>query len=165
MNLLNLINAIILIIGVPSIITACICVGRKLQILDSLKEYIDKYDLPKISFRTDCLWKKSFGESDSPLRLKTEYKKILESSNLDEQIKVKENELIQFVQNLKPFDELDAQTVIDQNINEIVKWFDLADFRKKVYDGGLSVETVPLLINLYLYEIIIPELKFPEIKE
>ncbi len=42
MNLITIINAIILALGIPTIIGACVYIGTKLQILDDLKFTSDK---------------------------------------------------------------------------------------------------------------------------
>lgn len=181
MNLLNLVNAIVLIIGIPSVITACIYVGRKLQILDSLcidfKEFKNeiksdlkdfKFDYSSAKEKVSILWdnrKNNFGEAHSPMHLKAEFKKIITDSDLDEQIKLRENDIVKLIQTENPLTPLDAQRVIDDKSAEILKWFNLTDFKNKLYEAGQTGGAEQFIFIIYLYEIIIPKLKFPEIKE
>jgi len=101
-----------------------------------------------------------YGHGHSPLRLKDEYKKILMESNLDEQIINKKQEFICLIQSKKLSTKLDAQRIIDESIDEIIPLLDLENFKNKAYEAGLPVEAIKVIISLYLYEIIIPELKF-----
>jgi hypothetical protein len=48
MDLLNLVNAIIVMVGIPAIVAASIYTGRKLQVLDNLVYVVNNQVLPRL---------------------------------------------------------------------------------------------------------------------
>ena len=162
MDILNIINAIIVGIGIPTIICAFVHIGRKLQILDTLDANFKDIQTDCKSFSKDIILLKRevFGSGFSPLKLKDKYKKVLLESDIDEQIKTKEQAIIDLIQNKNPPTPLDSQTIIDDNIEEIMSWLNLTNLKNKMYEAGLSAGGEKYLITLYLYEIIIPKLTF-----
>jgi len=59
MNVLNTVNQIVLIVGLPAIIAAAIYIGRKLQILDNLQESSEKIK-HNLALCSHALIKKNF---------------------------------------------------------------------------------------------------------
>ena len=58
MNALEIINAVVVVLGLPTLLAACLYVGRKLQILDTLEETIREEvrpDLKEIRERLENL--------------------------------------------------------------------------------------------------------------
>jgi len=105
------------------------------------------------------------GVSRSPMKLRQDFKEILISSDLDEQIEKRKQDIINFIQAENPPTPLDAQRVIDNKARDILKWFDLIDYKNKLYEAGQPAGVEDIIFTVYLYEIIIPELKFPENKK
>lgn len=103
---------------------------------------------------------KNFSESQSPLKLKEKYKEVVLKSDIDEQIEKQKQKIVDLIQSKNPPTRLDAQNIIQENIDEIISWFDLTDLKNKMYEGGMSYGTEKALFTVYLYEIIIPLLKF-----
>jgi hypothetical protein len=103
-----------------------------------------------------------FAHSVSPIKLKDQYRQIIMNSDLVKQIDEKKSELIDIIQKEQPPTPLDAQEVIHKNILEIMKLFDLRDYKFKLYDGGVSTGAEDIILEIYLYEVIIPNLKFPD---
>ena len=68
MSVINIINTIVLAIGVPTIIGACIYIGTKLQILDDLKSTSDKV---KQNLNTVCNFLIKNNDKFNPTELQT----------------------------------------------------------------------------------------------
>lgn len=83
-------------------------------------------------------------------------------SDLAKQIDDKKSDLIDLIQKEQPPTPLDAQEAIHKNIVEIMKSLDLRDYKFKLYEGGVSAGAEDIILEIYLYEIIIPHLKFPQ---
>lgn len=111
--------------------------------------------------RVETLWKKNFSLVHSPLELNPQYKDILLKSNLNEQIERRKQDIIDLIQQENPPTPLDAQRIIDNKAKEIIEWFDLTDYKNKLYEAGQPTGSEEIIFIIYLYEIIIPELKFP----
>ena len=69
MDILNIVNTIVVVIGIPTIIGCCIYVGRKLQILDTLETTGEKVK-HNIKVISDFLTKNSILKFD-PSELKS----------------------------------------------------------------------------------------------
>lgn len=89
MNLLQIINAIVVLIGIPTLIVAFINIGRKLQILDDLEKTVEKIK-HNVKIISDFLTKKSalhFNPDElkaySPLTLSEEGKQLIKKLGFD----------------------------------------------------------------------------------
>lgn len=105
---------------------------------------------------------KFYGKSQSPIRLKDEYKTLLEQSELKQKIDDLIPSVKEGVQTKNPKTPLDAQTEIRTAVEKMVTDNnpDMTDFKKLLYKSGeLDVSLTPI-ISLYLFEKIIPELDF-----
>lgn len=100
----------------------------------------------------------SIGDAKSPLKLKEKYKEVILSSDLPDQIKNKEEKIIDLVKRENPKTAFDAQKIIDCKIGDIMGWFDLTDYKNKLYQAGVPVGVEDGIIAIYLYELVIPKI-------
>lgn len=103
------------------------------------------------------------GQSNSPIVLRDSFKPLINKSNLDKQVKKKTPKLLKWLRLKMPENGLDAQ---DQILNlttttEIDKYLDLNEFRQNAYLDGKTRAEADVILAVYLFGKLIPEL-FPD---
>lgn len=100
-----------------------------------------------------------YGVANSPIVLRDEYRHFLQESNLASQIEEKKQEIIELVKKKKPATGLDAQEVILDLViaDELEKILDTREFKKLLYQSGKTTKDYYLILAIYLFETIIPE--------
>jgi hypothetical protein len=103
-----------------------------------------------------------YGEANSPIVLKEEFKPLVNDSGLKKQIEEKKEKLVSWLKSEDPKTGLDAQDKITDFVvsGEIDKYLDLTAFKELLYKSGKSSTDFYAIISVYLFEILIPEL-FP----
>ncbi len=103
-----------------------------------------------------------YGQSNSPLSLKPQYKKFITDVGLDKQIEDQKDELVQWLKDKKPKSGLEAQDYIEILVisQEIEKYLDLVKYEQNLYEKGKTSEDAVGILTVYLYEVLIPQLKF-----
>lgn len=155
---------IITVIGIPAILAACIYIGRKLEVLDSVRDRLENiYErFIKVEERVNTLWKDEVAPAHSPRQLNDLGKKILSESGIKEIIESKKSELLAQVKALKPTNAYDAEQATLNVVSEIGKH--CPDVLLKLKDGafrvGQGTETVLLVGGFYLRDLIFPELGY-----
>lgn len=96
MNVLSIINAVVVSIGIPTIVGVAIYIGKKLQILEDLKGIRGKFDI--VESRVSDLWADRLAPADSPRQLNERGNKILEESGIKKVIDEKKDDLLKLVQ-------------------------------------------------------------------
>jgi len=101
-----------------------------------------------------------YGRSESPMVLKEEFKQIIKSSGLADQINGRLEELCNLVREENPETELDAQDAIANLVarGEVTRYLDLKKFKRSLYAAGEPSSAVTPILTLYLSELIIPKL-------
>lgn len=142
-------------------------VGRIDKDLDAMRPDLKdvREKVSSMDGKVDKLWEKTFFQAASPLALKEQWKKVVLNSSIKGQIDSHLPECIQQVQKENPKNPLDAQEIIRDKVEELVKEFDLADFINKLYQAGGTKDSIYPIVAIYLMELVIPELKFPETKK
>jgi hypothetical protein len=107
-----------------------------------------------------------YGQSHSPVKLKSEYKEFITTAKIDEQIKNKNAQLLKWLRSQKPRTGLDAQDdIIDLVVSgQISQYLDLDNFRQNLYKKGKTSEDANGILFVYLFEILIPQLELLEEK-
>lgn len=129
MNVIEIINGIVVVIGVPTIVGVLISADRKLNTLDSietdLKDNI-RPDLKNIrerfavvEDRVDTLWKNSLAPAHSPRQLNTTGKNILENSGIKEIIDKKKERLLELVREKNATTAYDAEHAIESVMRQL----------------------------------------------
>lgn len=148
----------------PTIVIALIYIGRKLEVLDGVKDRIeDIYErFIKVEERVNTLWKDGVAPAHSPRQLNDIGKKILNESGIKEIIDAKKYHLLERVRALAPTNAYDAEQATLNVVSEIVKH--CPDVVPKLKDGafrvGQGTETVLLVGGFYLRDLIFPELGY-----
>lgn len=105
-----------------------------------------------------------YGQSNSPIVLKNEFKKFITDPKLDKQIDNKKSKLLDWLQKQHPKTGLDAQDDIAELVtsDEISKYLDLTKFRQNLYRNGKTSEDAIGILGVYLFEVLIPKLDLPD---
>jgi len=101
-----------------------------------------------------------YGRPGSPMVLKEEFKQMIKSSGLADQINRRLEELCNLVKKENPETGLDAQDVIARLVagGRITRYLDLKKFKQSLYAEGEPSSAVVPILTLYLSELIIPKL-------
>ena len=105
-----------------------------------------------------------FGVAKSPIVLKDDLKKFITDPKIDEQVKSKEKELIDWLKTQIPKTGLDAQDDIAQLVisNKIADYLDLTNYRQNLYKNGKTSEDAVGILVVYLFQELIPKLGLPD---
>lgn len=108
-----------------------------------------------------------YGQAHSPIVLKNEFKELVTTPKLDEQIKNKNKDLLDWLKKRKPLTGLDAQDDIADFVisGEIEKYLDLKKYKQYLYEKGKTSEDANGILGVYLFGVLIPQLKLPDGKE
>lgn len=103
-----------------------------------------------------------YGQANSPIVLKDIFKPLVKESGLDKQIQEKEDELIKCLKGKNPKTGIDAQNMITNLVTsgEIEKYLDLTKYKQHLYEKGKTERDVLGILVVYLFEVLIPKLKF-----
>lgn len=104
-----------------------------------------------------------YGVANSPIVLKDEFRPFIQESGIGSQIEEKKSKLVELVRIYTPATGLDAQNAIYDLVlsDKIDKVVDTTEFKKILYERGKTAKDYYLILAVYLFEAIIPEL-FPE---
>jgi hypothetical protein len=154
------VNAAIVAIGLPTIVSALIYIGRKLQVLDNLKMEVDtniRPDLKDVRERLATWEGKSAGlyQSQSPISLTKEGRRYLLESGLLSFIDENQEELMQQCDHERSmqtpydvqqvafefFDELDLPDDIEQQVKTFA------------YNHGVSMDSMRRIAGIYFRDL------------
>ena len=160
MDILNTINAIVVSIGIPTIIVVAIYIGRKLQILDDLQPLRDKFAI--VESRVGDLWADRTASAHSPRQLNDKGRAILTGSGIKEVIEEKKNDLFAKVKETNPSNTYDAEKVILDVVSKIPEYYPelVAKLKDGAFKTGNDLDTVFLVGGIYLRNLIIGDLGF-----
>ncbi|MDA1079129.1 MAG: hypothetical protein O2840_00340 [bacterium] len=102
-----------------------------------------------------------YGKSNSPIVLKSTFKPFITKPKLDKQIETKKPQLLEWLEDQEPQTGLDAQDAISALVlsDEIDHFLDLKSYKQYLYEQGKTSEDAQGILILYLFEVLIPELK------
>lgn len=102
-----------------------------------------------------------YGKANSPVVLKDTYKPFITKPKLDKQIEEKKPQLLEWLEDQEPQTGLDAQDAISALVlsDEIDTFLDLNEYKQNLYQKGKTSEDAQGILILYLFEVLIPELK------
>lgn len=105
-----------------------------------------------------------YGQANSPIVLKNQFRKYITEPDLDKQIEQKKSELVAWLKNEKPQTGLDAQDYITHFVgsNEVNDYLDLTQYKQNLYQKGKTSEDAIGILAVYLFEVLIPELNLTE---
>ncbi len=160
MDVLNTINAIIVAIGIPTIIGATIYIGKKLQILDDLEPIRKKFAV--IESKVNDLWQDRVAPAFSPRQLNERGKSIFKESGIKEIVDTKKDTLLKIVKEKGATNPYDAEATILEIMNNLPNHCpDVVEKLKTgAFNSGASMSDVLLVGAIYLRNLIFPELGF-----
>jgi hypothetical protein len=100
-----------------------------------------------------------YGIANSPIVLKEEFRDYIQSSGLANQIEEKKIELSNWLKKKKPTTGLDAQEILLDFVisDEVEKYLDTREFKRLLYESGKTLKDHYIILAIYLFETIIPE--------
>ncbi len=159
MNILNIINAVIVSLGIPTIIGAAVYIGKKLQILEDLKDVRDKFAV--VESRVGDLWKDKLAPSHSPRQLNDRGNTILSGSGIKEIIDKKKNDFLTVIKEKNMQNPYDAEQYILQVVSELKKDVVIVnELKVGAFSVGADIDSVLLVGGIYLRNLIFPDLGF-----
>lgn len=177
MNILNTINAIIVIIGIPTIISTILYIGKKLQIIEDLKPIRERFtvieskvdDLAPIrerfvvvESRVNDLWKDRIAPARSPRQLNERGDLILKKSGIKEIIDNKKNVLFEIVKEKNTTNPYDAEAIILSIVTDLPSHCPdvVEQLKTGAFNSGASINDVLFVGSIYLRNLIFPKLGF-----
>lgn len=105
-----------------------------------------------------------YGEANSPIVLKPEFKTFITEPNLDKQIENKKSEPVEWLKKQKPKTGLDAQDDIGNFVtsDEVSKYLNLTEYKQNLYKKGKTSQDAIGILAIYLFEALIPKLQIPD---
>jgi len=120
MNVLEVINVIIVGIGVPGIIVALIFIGRKLQILDDLQKTVDKLKVNLKVVSDHLINEAGFNPSElksfSPLTLTQEGRELVSKLSFDTIFEQHIEDFFSFIESESPTHKHDVEVAAIKSI-------------------------------------------------
>ncbi len=158
-------------VGIPSIIGALIYIGRKLEVLDTLKKQMETtgnqiniiYErFIVVEERVSTLWKDEVAPSHSPRQLNDFGAKILNESGIKEIITAKKSDLLAKVKVVNPTNAYDAEQATLDVVGGLARHCPelIPQLKDGAFRVGQSLETVLLVGGFYLRDLIFPDLGF-----
>ncbi len=160
MDILNTINAIIVGIGIPTIIGATIYIGKKLQILDDLAPIRERFAV--IESRVNDLWQDRVAPAHSPRQLNERGNSILEKSGIKEIVDSKKETLLGIIRKKGATNPYDAEAIILSVMADLPNHCPdvIEKLKTGAFNSGASMNDVLLVGGIYLRNLTFPELGF-----
>ncbi|HLD17704.1 MAG TPA: hypothetical protein VJB99_01355 [Patescibacteria group bacterium] len=172
MTPLEWINTGIVAIGLPTLCIALLDIGRKLQLLDSIKEEFDAEIKPTlqdlvvrfgiVEDRVETLWQDKFAPTNSPRQLNDLGKRILEESGIQGVIENKKNEFFETIKGQNLTNAYDAEQAILAAVSELPNRHPeiLDSLKEGAFKTGQTVDAVLFIGGIHLRNLIFKELGF-----
>jgi hypothetical protein len=160
MDLLNIVNAIIVSIGLPIILGAAIYIGKKLQILDDLKYFRDKF--PVVESRMNDLWADKVAPARSPRQLNERGETILRESGIRQIIDSKKEILLEKVKETNPQTAYDAEIAIMNTVAQLPTHCPdtIRQLKEGAFKAGTGIDTILYVGGIHLRDISFESLGF-----
>ena len=165
MNWIQIVNGLVVVIGIPTLIGVFINIGRKLQILETiegdLKENI-RPDLKDVRERFSALEGKMSGffATASPVSLLPKGVKIIEKSGLKKYIDDHKDDFMKQCCGDKPTNQYDIQTSAFNFFDKL----DFGEFESKLketsFQYGMSLEMLRRIGGIYFRDILLQKYNF-----
>lgn len=167
MTALEWVNTVVVALGLPTVLGAFLYIGRKLQLLDNLKNEIDdniRPDLKDVRERLATWEGKTAGlyQSQSPISLTEQGRKYLQKSGLKAFIDENKEGLMQQVQHEQTMQSpYDVQQIAFEFFDEL----DLPDSLEKrtknfAFNHGISMDALRRIGGIYFRDICLAEHNF-----
>lgn len=152
--ILQTLNVIVVVIGIPTLVKMLIDIGGKLKVLETLDEKMrvsiepDLKDARErfaiVEDRVQTIWQDKFAPSHFPRQLNDVGAKILEESGIREIIASKKQNLLRVIKNSNPQNAYDAEQVILSAVADLPKYCpDVLDSLKEgAFRVGQNIDTV-----------------------
>jgi hypothetical protein len=170
-TVLQIVNGLVVVVGVPWTINLFVTSGKKLQLLDSLEETIKmdiKPDLKNlrerfavVEDRVNFLWKDKFAPASSPRQLNERGQNILEGSGIKKIIDSKKTELFAIIRGKNFSNPYDAEQGILSMVDEFKNDSSLINkLKTSAFSVGAEIDAVLLVGGIYLRDLIFEDLGF-----
>jgi hypothetical protein len=170
---LELLNEIMVILGIPSIGGMLIRIGRKLQALDGLELAVEKGLQPDlkdirerffvVEDRVETLWKDKFAPAHSPRQLNDRGEEILRNSGIRDFVDEKKGVLLEEIRRQAPRSAYDAEQYIQRlMMSDFPKMFPetLDALKDGAFKVGADLDAVLFVGSIYLRNAVFKDLGF-----
>ncbi len=105
-----------------------------------------------------------YGQANSPIVLKDEFKHFITDTKLDKQIEENKPKLLKWLKTTKPATGIDAQQSIINFVEseEVDNYLNLVNYKQNLYLKGKTIIDANGILAVYLFEALIPELALKE---
>jgi len=170
-NAIQIVDGLIILVGIPVIVNMFISIGKKLQVIDSLDDLVRKNIQPDlkdlrerfvvVEDRVKSVWKDTFAPASSPRQLNIQGENILEGSGIKEIIDDKKNDLFAVIKSKNISNPYDAEQCILSTVNELKNDAVLIEKLKTgAFSVGADIDSVLLVGGIYLRNLIFNDLGF-----
>ncbi|MDP3772271.1 MAG: hypothetical protein Q8Q94_02765 [bacterium] len=160
MDALNVINGIVVSLGIPTIIGVAVYIGRKLQILEDLKDIRGRFNV--VESKVGDLWADRLAPAKSPRQLNEMGNKILGESGIKGIVEEKRDDLLKIIREKNITNAYDAELAVMGVMKELPKH--CPDIVEKLKDGAFKVganpDTLLFVGGIYLRNLIFEDLGF-----
>lgn len=172
MNAVEIVNAVVVVVGVPTIITFLVGFGRKLELLDQLRSKIEKNIVPDlkdirerfggVDSKVATLWQDRYAPQSSPRKLNELGQKVFETSGIKNIVDRKKKKLLEAVRAKGATNAYDAERRILEVMLELPTHCpDVIDELKNgAYKAGSDFDGVLFVGSIYLRDLIFDDLGF-----
>jgi hypothetical protein len=156
MNTLTLINAIITLVGIPTIVGVLIYVGRKLQMLDDLKATSDKikWNVKVVSdflSRDNSNFNTKELQAYSPLQLTEDGEKLIKEVKLDKAFEENTDDFLNCIESEQPKLKYDVEIAAIKSISMLYDNEYMNPVKVFLYNNpNRSIENVAPTLGVYI---------------
>jgi hypothetical protein len=160
MPVLDVINAVVVSLGIPTIVGVLIVIGRKLEVLDSVKKEIDnnlRPDLKDVRERMAALEGRASGlfHSHSPIHLTSKGTDVLEGSGLKKYIDTNKDMLVGACAELGNFE---TPYDVQQSAFDFMEEYPFPEevensMKEYAFNQGTSLEAVRRIAAIYFRDL------------
>lgn len=160
MNALNIINAVVVTLGLPTILGSAIYIGKKLQILEDLKGIRGRFDI--VESRVGDLWADRLAPARSPRQLNENGNRVLQESGIKKIVDEKKDYLLKIVKEKAATNAYDTELTIARVMAELPKHCPdiVEELKQGAFNVGADIDAVLYVGGIYLRNLIFKDLGF-----
>lgn len=169
---IKILNAIVVLIGIPTIVKVLVDTGKKLEKIDSVSKTIEGEISPGlkdvrerfmvVEDRVESLWKDKLAPAQSPRQLNERGENVLNESGIKSIVDKNKEKLLGLVRQKDVTNAYDAERAISEVMMDLPKHCPeiVDDLKNGAFRVGADVDAVLFVGSIYLRNLIFSELGF-----